>query len=220
MTLALQWTNWRARAGNSCPRLLFWSILLVCSGLVLSGCALTASAPPEKVGLRPAPSRTPTYTVSGRNIIATPGPLTVTVRPLAAEDVLAYFQKHRKKNPFGKMRDDITPFYLRIENRSRDQLTLDSGLTILKDQKNRGVAAFDAAELFQTFAENPTLLQAAQKEVITGYLVIAPDRSREGLLVFPAIPKDAKAVFLQITSLYVGPTAFPLIFEFEVVPKE
>ncbi len=220
MTLALQRTNWRARAGNSCLPLLFWSILLVCSGLVLSGCALTASAPPEKVGLRPAPSRTPTYTVSGRSIIATPGPLNVTVRPLAPEDVLAYFQKHRKKNPFGRMRDDITPFYLRIENRSRDQLTLDSGLTILKDQENRGVAAFDAAELFQTFAENPTLLQAAQKEVITGYLVIAPDRSREGLLVFPAIPKDAKAVFLQITSLYVGPTAFPLIFEFEVVPKE
>lgn len=78
----------------------------------------------------------------------------------------------------------------------------------------------DAADLLQTFAENPALLQAAQKGVLTGYLVIPADGSREGLLVFPAFPKDAKAIFLQFTSLYVGSTPFPLIFEFEVVPKE
>lgn len=186
----------------------------------MTGCTLFASAPPEKVGLRPAPSRLPTYTVSGRNIIATPGPLTVTVQPLATEDVVAYFKKRRKADPFQKMREDITPFHLRIENRSQHQLTFDPGLAVLKDQDNRGASALDAADLFQTFAERPDLLKAAQQTLLTGYLVIPAERSREGLLVFPAFPKDAKAIFLQITSLYVGPTGFPLIFEFEVIPKE
>ncbi len=181
---------------------------------------LFASAPPEKVGLRPAPSRLPTYTVSGRNIIATPGPLTVTVRPLAAEDVREYFQRRREEDPLRKMREDIAPFYLRIENRSQHQLTFDPGLAVIKDQDNRGASALDAAEIFQTFAERPALLKTAQQALLTSYLVIPAEGSREGLLVFPAFPKESKAIFLQITSLYVGPTAFPLIFEFEVIPKE
>lgn len=193
---------------------------LVLSGIVLSGCALVASPPPEKIGLRPAPSRLPAYTVSGRTIIATPGPITVTVQPLSPEDVLAYFQSRPTKvDPFRGAQDRITPFHVRIENRSQHQVTFDPGLTVLKDQENRSASALDADDLFRTFAEKPALLEAAQKGVLTGYVVIAPDQSREGLLVFPAVPNDAKAVFLQFTSLYVGPTAFPLIFQFEVVPK-
>jgi len=202
------------------PFLWFMTPLLL-SGMVFSGCALVASPPPEKVGLRPAPSRLPAYTVSGRTIIATPGPITVAVQPLSPEEVLAYFQSRPAKvDPFQGARDSTTPFHVRIENRSEHQVTFDPGLTVLKDQENRSASALDADNLFRTFAEKPALLEAAQREVLAGYVVIAPDRNREGLLVFPAIPKDAKAVFLQFTSLYVGPAAFPLIFQFEVVPKE
>jgi len=82
------------------------------------------------------------------------------------------------------------------------------------------VAAWDAADLYQTFAEKPALLQAAQRGVFAGYLVVPPDQSREGLLIFPALPKDAKALFLHLGSLYAGPTRYPLIFEFTVVPEE
>lgn len=203
------------------PPFLFSLISLFFSGLVWGGCALVASPPPEKVGLRPAPIRLPTYTVSGRNIIATPGPLTVTVRPLGPEEVLAYFQSRPAKvDPFQGAGDSITPFHVRIENRSQHQVAFDPGLTVLKDQDNRGAAAWGVADLYETFAEKPALLEAAQKGVLIGYVVIAPDQSREGLLVFPAIPRDAKAVFLQFTSLYAGPTAIPLIFQFEVIPKE
>jgi hypothetical protein len=159
--------------------------------------------------------------VSGRKVIATPGPVTVAVEPLGPDDVLAYFQSRPTKvDPFRYKEGVITPFHVRIENRSQHQVAFDPGLTVLKDQNNRGSAAFDAAELFEAFAEKPALLDAAQKGVLTRYFVIGIDQSREGLMIFPAIPKDAKAVFLQFTSLYVGPTPFPLIFEFEVVPKE
>lgn len=203
------------------PPFLFWLTLLVFSVLVLGACALVASPPPEKVGLRPAPSRLPTYTVSGRNIIATPGPITVTVRPLSPEEVHAYFQRRPTKvDPFQGAGDSITPFHVRIENRSQHQVAFDPGLTVLKDQDNRGASPLDATDLFETFAEKPALFEAAQKGIFAGYVVIAALQNSEGLLVFPAISKESKAVFLQFTSLYVGPTAFPLIFQFEVVPKE
>ena len=117
------------------------------------------------------------------------------------------------------MTDRITPFHLRIENRSQHQVTFDPGLTLLKDEGNRSTVALDANDLYQALGDRPALLQAAQGGVFTGYLVIPSDQHREGLLIFPAYPKDAKALFLQFNSFYAGTTPYPLIFEFEVVPE-
>jgi hypothetical protein len=179
------------------------------------------SAPPERGNIRPLPPRLATYTVSGQTIIAAPGPISVTVRPLTAEEVLGYFRgRPAKVNPFQGMQETITPFFIRIENRVRDQVTFDPGFAALKDQDNRSRTAWDFADLYQAFGEKPGLLKAAQGGVFAGLLVVPPDQSREGLLIFPAIPKDAKALFLHLGLLYVGPTPFPLIFEFTVVPEE
>lgn len=117
------------------------------------------------------------------------------------------------------MQKNITPFLVRIENRARDQVTFEPGLAVLKDQDNRTQTAWDSTDLYQAFGEKPGLLQAAQGGIFAGYLVIPPDQSREGLLIFPALPKDAKALFLHFTSLYAGLTPYPLIFEFTVVPE-
>lgn len=190
-------------------------------GVVVGGCALMATAPPENVSLRPARSRLPTYTVSGQTIIATPGPISVAVRPMVPEEVHRYFrQRPTRVNPFRNMLEGITLFFVRIENRSKHQLAFDPGLTILKDEGGRSATAWDAHDLYQAFADRPALLQVAQGGVFTSYLVIPADQSRERLLVFPAYPKDAKALSLQMTSLYAGPTAYPLIFEYTVVPEE
>lgn len=99
-------------------------------------------------------------------------------------------------------------------------MTFDPGLVLLKDQDNRPARAWDAMDLYQAFGEKPSLLQVAQRRVFTGYVAIPTDQSREGLLIFPALPKNAKAILLHFTSLYAGPTAYPLIFEFSVVPEE
>jgi len=136
------------------------------------------------------------------------------------EEVHHYFQKRpHRVNPLQEMADRITPFHLRIENRSQHQVTFDPGLTLLKDEGNRSAAALDANDLYQALSDRPALLQAAQGGVFTGYLVIPPDQHREGLLIFPAYPKDAKALFLQFNSFYAGTIPYPLIFEFEVVPE-
>ncbi len=197
------------------------SWLLTLSTVAGAGCAFLASAPPQYVNLRPAPSRLPTYTVSGQSIIATPGPISVTVQPLMPEEVQRYFgTRPTKVNPFEDLDDAITPFFVRVENRSKDQVAFDPGAVVLKDNEDRPARAWDVADLHETFGEKAQFLQAALKGVLTGYTVIPAEQSREGLLIFPAYPKDAKAVFLQMTSLYAGPTPFPLIFEFSVVPEE
>ncbi|MFQ5658300.1 MAG: hypothetical protein ACE5G5_12220 [Candidatus Methylomirabilales bacterium] len=186
----------------------------------MAGCAMFASPPPEKVRLRPAPSRLPTHTVSGRTVIATPGPISVAVRPLDPDEVERYFRRRPTKvNPFLEFEEGMTPFFVRIENRSEHQLTFDPGITTLRDNENRRSTAMGAAELFEIFSENPRLLQAAQRGVFTGYVVVPANRNREGLLLFHPYTKDAKALFLQFTSLYTGTTAYPLMFEFEVVPE-
>ena len=184
------------------------------------GCLFMGPAPPEQGNIRPLPPRLPTYTVSGQAIIAAPGPINATVQPVGPEEVQGYFRSRPPRvNPFQGMQKNITPFLVRIENRARDQVTFEPGLAVLKDQDNRPVAAWDAMDLHQTFGEKPGLLQAAQGGVFAGYVVVPPDQSREGLLIFPALPKDAKALFLHFTSLYAGPTPYPLIFEFTVVPE-
>ncbi len=188
---------------------------------MVSGCAMFAGAPPEKVSLRPSPSRLPTYTVSGQTIIATPGPISVAVRPMVPEEVQRYFRtRPAKRNPFREMQKEVAAFFVRIENRSKHQLAFDPGITVLKDEKNRAATAMDPHNLYEAFADRPDLLQAAQEGVLTSYLVVPAQQSREGLLMFPAYPKDAKALFLQFTSLYAGSTTYPLIFEYTVVPEE
>ncbi|MFQ5990786.1 MAG: hypothetical protein ACE5K9_12810 [Candidatus Methylomirabilales bacterium] len=211
----------RERAGRSSPPFLSWWLVLTITGAIATGCVMFASAPPEKVRLRPAPSRLPTQTVSGRTVIATPGPISVAVRPLDPDEVERYFRRRSTRvNPFQEFEEGITPFSLRIENRSEHQLTFDPGLAILRDNENRGSPAMDVAEFFEMFSDQPSLLQAAQRGVFTGYVVVPSNRNREGLLIFRPYAKDAKALFLQFTSLYTGPTAYPLIFEFEVVPEQ
>jgi hypothetical protein len=194
--------------------------LIALGAALLGGCVLLTSAPPENVSLRPVAPRLPTYTVSGLTIIASPGPISVVVRPVGPEEVHAYFRSRPARvNPFQGMQDRITPFLVRIENRSRDQVTFDPGLAVLKDDDDRPANAWDAADLFDTLADRPGLLQVAQTAVFTNYLVVHAEQNREGLLIFPAFPKDAKALFLHLTSLYAGPTPYPLIFEFSVVPE-
>lgn len=186
---------------------------------MVGGCLPTA--PPEDVNLRPAPSRVPTYTVSGQTIIATPGPVSVAVKPLVPEEVERYFRtRPTRVNPFQPIEDAITPFSIRIENRSKSQVGFDPVAAVLKDNEDNSANAWGAAELYENFGTNPQLLQAALKGVITSYLVIPANDTREGLLIFSAYSKEAKALFLQLTSLYAGPTPFPLIFEFTVVPEE
>lgn len=202
------------------------SPLLILLTVLLGGCALVAPAPPENVSLRPAPSRLPTYTVSGQTIIATPGPVSVAVEPLVPEQLERYFQTRGASrtrgagvNPFQGIEEAITPFFIRIENRSKHQVAFDPAAAVLKDNEDHSAQAWDVANLHETFPDKPQLLQAALKGVITGFLVIPADDSREGLLIFPTYSKEAKALFLQLTSLYAGPTALPLLFEFTVVPE-
>lgn len=140
---------------------------------------------------------------------------------MVPEEVQGYFRtRPTKVNPFEEIEEAITPFFVRIENRSRDQVAFDPGGASLKDNEDRSARAWGVSELHETFGDQPQLLRAALNGVLTSYVVIPAEKSREGLLIFPAYAKDAKALFFQLTSLYAGPTAYPLLFELTVVPEE
>lgn len=173
--------------------------------------------------LRPGPQRQPTLQAQGDLIIATLGGATVTVEPLTEKGLDAYYARRPTLlNPFKilpKKTKGLLAFILRIQNVGRDRVNFDPGQAVLVDQQDRRSAALSYDELYSLFSEHresAKALRALDETVLTNLLVVPPKLDREGLLLFPPLDADAKAVILEVGSFYIGSAEQLLLFEFEV----
>ncbi|MDE2180948.1 MAG: hypothetical protein KGJ40_08900 [candidate division NC10 bacterium] len=203
---------------SSGPLARFFLLLIVVS---LTACASVLKGERTLI-LRPGPQRLPTLRAQGELVIATLGGATVTVEPLTDKELDAYYARRPTLvNPFTLRPKGTTrplAFILRIQNVGRDRINFDPGQAVLVDQQNRRSAAFSYDELYGLLAEqrnSAKALQAVEETVLTKLLMVPPQLDREGLLLFPPLDPEAKAVILEVGSFYIGSAEQLLLFEFE-----
>lgn len=197
----------------------FFSLLTVGS---LVACALVPSG--ERIrALRPGVQRLPTLRAQGDLIIATLPGATLTVEPLTAKGLEAYYARRTTQpDPFKvlpKRTKGLLPFILRIQNVGQDRVNFDPSQAVLVDQQDRRVASLSYDELYSLFSEKgepAKVLRAFEETVLTSYVVVPPKLDREGLLLFPSLDPAAKSVILEVGSFYIGSTEQLLLFEFEI----
>lgn len=199
------------------PLARFFSLLIA---VALTACASGRSG---EFTLRPGPQRLPALRAQGDLVIATLTGATVTVEPLTEQGLDAYYARRPTlPNPFKivpqKIKNPLA-FIFRIQNVGRDRVHFDPSQVVLVDQQHRRAPAFSYDELYGLFAEHRAsarAMRALEETVLTGYLVVPPKLEREGLLLFPSPDPAAKALILEVGSLYLGSIEQLLLFEFEV----
>jgi hypothetical protein len=190
--------------------------------------AACASGPSGEAMLRPGPQRLPTMRAQGDLIIATLQGATMTVQPLNPQELDAYYlRRPALVNPFKtlpKFTSRPLAFIVRIQNLGRERISFDPSQALLEDQEGHRMAAFSYDELYSTFSEGDEparALRALEETILTNYTIVPPKLDREGLLLFPPLQPDAKALILELSSFYIGSAEQLLLFEFQVlrVPK-
>ena len=174
--------------------------------------------------LRPGPQRLPTLRAQGDLVIATLQGAAMTVQPLSAEGLDAYYLRRPALiNPFKTLPKSMNrplAFIVRIQNLGRERINFDPSQALLEDQERHRMAALSYDELYSVFSEGAQparALQALEETVLTNYTVVPPKLDREGLLLFPPLQPDAKAIILELSSFYIGSAEQLLLFEFEVL---
>ncbi len=200
------------------PPARFFSLLIVVTSL--AACALSRSG---ESALRPGVQRLPTLRAQGDLIIATLPGATVTVEPLTAKGLEAYYARRTTLlDPFKilpKRTKGLLAFILRIQNVGQDRINFDPSQAVLVDQQDRRLAALSYDELYSLFpekGESAKVLRAFEETVLTSYIVVPPKLDREGLLLFPSLDPAAKAIILEVGSFYIGSAEQLLLFEFEI----
>lgn len=195
----------------------FFSLLIVTT---LVACA---SGPSGDATLRPGPQRLPTLRPQGDLIIAALAGATITVEPLTAKGLEAFYTRRPALvNPFSALpRGTKVPlaFLLRIQNVGQERVHFDPGQARLLDQADHPSAALSYGDLYSLLSERSSsakALQAVEETVFTNFLVVPPKLDREGLLLFPPPDPAAKTVILDVGAFYVGSAEQLLLFEFEV----
>ncbi|PWB79743.1 MAG: hypothetical protein C3F08_06055 [Candidatus Methylomirabilota bacterium] len=197
----------------------FFSLLIMGS---LVACALVPRGERTRA-LRPGVQRLPTLQAQGDLIIATLPGATLTVEPLTAKGLEAYYAR-RTTQPdrfkvLPKRTKSLLPFVLRIQNVGQDRINFDPSQAVLVDQQDRRAAALSYDEIYSLFSEkgeSAKVGRAFEETVLTSYVVVPPKLDREGLLLFPALDPAAKSVILEVGSFYIGSTEQLLLFEFEI----
>lgn len=197
-------------------------LTLLALGL-LQGCLLLTPADrPVRLALEPAAVQPAPYlTVLGDEIVATLSGVSLGIR-YADEEGLDRFYRRRyqlEKNPLRGMLEQFTFFYIKVQNRSRRQVAFDPLQVHLVDQKGQRLLPVDYTELYRQIGslEGATEVERALRgSLLSSYVVVTPNQEKEGLLLFRRYAGDAKALFLQFTSLYIGGTPQSLLFQFRV----
>lgn len=203
------------------PGLLF----LVGLSVLLAACATTADRPKGRF-LSPAPQSLPSNTVTGDLIIAQLERATVSLRALSWEALQRFYGAQRDLvNPFadlpaGKPRP--TAFVLHLRNDSSDALSFDPTAATLADQEGRRQPPLDYPALYDTLHSlegGAERLRAIQRTVLTATVIVSPGGERRGLLLFPELRAEARAVLVDLAGLYRGSAPQLLVFQFLVIDQ-
>jgi len=193
--------------------------------VLLAACA-TSPAPSKVRLLRPGPQSLPANTVTGELIIAQLEGATVSIRALSWEALQRFYGGQRDlANPFADLPAGAprpTAFLLDLRNDSPDPLSFDPTAARLVDQEGRRQGALDYPALYASLAglEGGTArLRAVQRTVLTSTVVVPPGGERQGLLLFPELAAGARAVLVDLASLYRGSAPQLLVFQFLVVEE-
>jgi len=204
------------------PGLLF----LIGLSVLLAACATTPDRPKARL-LLPAPQSLPINTVTGDLIIAQLERATVSLRALSWEALQRFYGAQRDLiDPFADLpppgNPRLTAFVLHLRNDSGDALSFDPTAATLADQEGRRKAPLDYPALYGTLAgleRGAERLRAIQRTVLTATVVVPPGGERRGLLLFPELPADARAVLVDLASLYRGSAPQLVVFQFLVVEE-
>jgi len=191
----------------------------------LAACTSSPALPKARL-LRPGPQTLPLNTVSGELVIAELDRATATVRALSWAALQRYYEAKRDLvNPFADLPAEAprpTAFLLHLGNDSPDPLSFDPTTARLADQEGRRLATLDYPALHAFLAETERgteRLQAVQRTVLTATVVVPPGGQRQGLLLFPELPAGARAVLVDLGSLYRGSAPQFVVFQFLVVEE-
>jgi hypothetical protein len=198
---------------------------LVGLSVLLAACATTADRPKARL-LSPAPQSLPINTVTGELIIAQLERVTVSLRALSWEALQRFYAAQRDLvNPFADLpagNPGPTAFLLHLRNDSPDALSFDPTAARLADQEGRRKAPLDYPALYGTHAgleRGAERLQAIQRTTLTTTVIVPPGGERRGLLLFPELPADARAVLVDLASFYRGSAPQLLVFQFLVTEQ-
>ena len=193
--------------------------------VLLVACATTADRPKARL-LHPAPQSLPINTVTGDLIIAQLERATVSLRALPWEGLQRFYAAQRDLvNPFADLPAGSprpTVFLLHLRNDSSDTLSFDPTAATLADQEGRRRAPLDYPALYATLAgleRGAERLRAVQRTALTATVIVPPGGERRGLLLFPELPADARAVLVDLASLYRGSAPQLLVFQFLVTEQ-
>ena len=193
--------------------------------VLLTACA-TTPAPPKARLLRPGPQSLPANTVTGELIIAQLEGATVSIRALSWEALQRFYGGQRDlANPFADLPAGVprpAAFLLHLRNDSPEPLSFDPTAARLADQEGRRQGPLDYPALYASLAglEGGTArLRAVQRTVLTSTVVVPPGGERQGLLLFPELAAGARAVLVDLASLYRGSAPQLLVFQFLVTEQ-
>ena len=193
--------------------------------ILLAACA-TTPAPPKARLLRPGPQNLPVNTVTGEIIIAQLERATVSIRALSRDALGRYYGGQRDLvNPFADLPAGAprpTAFLLHLRNDSPDPLSFDPTAARLADQEGRRQVPLDYPALYAFLVgaeRGAERLRAVQRTVLTATVAVPPGGERQGLLLFPELPVGARAVLLDLASLYRGSAPQLVVFQFLVVEE-
>lgn len=200
-------------------------LLSVGLSVLLAACATTADRPKARL-LLPGPQSLPINTVTGDLIIAELERATVSLRALSWDGLQRFYAAQRDLvNPFADLpAGDARPttFLLHLRNDSPDPLSFDPTAARLADQEGRRQAPLDYPALYVTLAgreQGAERLRAIQRTALTATVIVPPGGERRGLLLFPELPADARAVLVYLASLYRGSAPQLLVFQFLVTEQ-
>ncbi len=192
--------------------------------LLLAGCATGTAQRTAQVTLRPGPQQPPTHQVVGEAIVASLRGVSVTVRWLPQVAVESYYaSRPGLVSPWPRdLWKDAPPtvFLLRVRNLTRDEVQFDPGLAGLATQDGQRERAVPYEELYMRLAETEDpepRLRSLQATLFSRFIVVQPGGQREGILLFPTLPLEAKHLHLELASFFVGGKNAPGRFEFQVL---
>ncbi len=193
--------------------------------ILLAACA-TRPAPPKTRLLRPGPQSVPVNTVTGELIIAQLERATVSIRALSWDALGRYYGGQRDLvNPFADLPTGAprpAAFLVHLRNDSPDPFSFDPTAARLADQEGRRQGPLDYPALYAFLAgaeRGAGRLRAVQRTVLTATVVVPPGGERQGLLLFPELPAEARAVLVDLASVYRGSAPQLVVFQFLVVEE-
>ncbi len=196
---------------------------LLAALLLVVGCAGTPKGDPL---LRPGPQQFPLNRVSGDVILTTADGISVTVQFLTLSQVDQYYRERGAAvNPIHLLRyapPGPVVFRFRFVNQGREPLHIEPTHLSLTDQDGTANFSLSYEDMYLKFSDAgvlPLTLPLLQDTVLTPSFTLPPQSEKEGLIVFPPLPPDAKALLLEFASFYVGSRPHPLLYEFTVTRK-